>query len=113
RSTLHDELHSLQFRDVFERVARNRDHVGELPGLNRANPVCPSHHFRENSRAFCPWGNTPASVPKGMGSSAFSALAKLVPARPPSWRCRSISDKGTPKDSPCSTMTFPTNNVGT
>src|SRR6266704_1084807 len=44
--TLHYEFYPFEFRNVFQRVAGNGDDIGELPFLDRADSVLPSHHLR-------------------------------------------------------------------
>src|ERR1700722_16541972 len=45
-AALHHKLHSLKFSNVFQRVARNSDHIGKFAFVDRANPVLPAQHFR-------------------------------------------------------------------
>src|SRR5712671_8234532 len=45
-AVFHDELHALQFCDVRQGIACNRDQVCELARLYGAYPVLPSHQLR-------------------------------------------------------------------
>ena len=50
-SALHDPHHPLHLGDVVQRVARYRDHVGELADRRAANPIFPPHdHGGDASR---------------------------------------------------------------
>src|SRR4029077_6274157 len=44
-SILHDKPDTLWFMNVGDRVSGNGHEIGELPWLNRANPVLPAQHF--------------------------------------------------------------------
>ncbi len=47
-SRLHHELHALQLGDVLQRIARYRDNVGELAGLDCAEAVLLAEQLRSD-----------------------------------------------------------------
>src|SRR5215469_11698143 len=50
-AALHHEADLLQYSDIFERIARHRDDVGIVAGLDRADLPIPSEHLRAVERA--------------------------------------------------------------
>jgi hypothetical protein len=49
-ATLHHEPNSLQLGDVCDGIAGDRDEIGKLGRLDRADAVLPTQHFRSVRR---------------------------------------------------------------
>src|SRR5579864_3178436 len=45
-SILHDKADAFDFRNVSDRISRDRHDIGKFPGLDGANTVLPTEHFR-------------------------------------------------------------------
>src|SRR5579864_4379655 len=50
-AALHDELDSLHFGNIFERITGNGDDVGKFTLVERTNAVLPAEHFRVGYRS--------------------------------------------------------------
>src|SRR6478736_2074003 len=47
---LHHERDAFEFRDVAQRIAADRDDIGELAGRDRADAIAPAHDLGRRSR---------------------------------------------------------------